>query len=367
MAKDYYEILGLDRKASKEEIKKAFRAMAHQHHPDKKGGDAARFKEASEAYSVLSDDKKRAEYDAYGRVFSGNGGTGSGPQGAGGFGGQDFGGFDFSQFANAQGGFGGFDFGEVFSDFFGGGNGSAQAARGRDISIDLELSFSESIFGVERRVLLTKTSSCGTCKGSGGKPGTDMKSCDTCNGKGKIRETRRSFLGSFSTTRTCDQCHGTGKVPKEKCPECRGAGVMRKEEEIAIAIPAGVDEGEMIRLGGKGEAVSGGAAGDLYVKLHVKRDPRWRKEGHNLATDLTVKLTDALLGAEYSLQTLDGELKVKIPAGVSFGEILRIKGKGVPADRNRRGDLMIRVVIQLPAKLSKEAAKTVEQLRKEGI
>jgi molecular chaperone DnaJ len=363
MSKDYYQILGVDKKATKDDIKKAFRTMAHKHHPDKKGGDAAKFKEASEAYSVLTDDKKRAEYDAYGRVFSG--GNGGGPQGAGGFG-QDFGGFDFSQFTNAEGGFGGFDFGEVFSDFFGGGAGT-QAVRGRDISIDLELSFSESIFGVERKVLLTKTSACDTCKGSGGKPGTEMKSCETCNGKGKIRETRRSFLGSFSTTRTCDNCHGSGKVPKDKCPECRGAGVLRKEEEIAIAVPAGVEEGEMVRLGGKGEAALGGAAGDLYVKLHIKRDPRWKKEGNNLATDLTVKLTDALLGAEYSLQTLDGDLKIKIPAGVTFGEILRVKGKGVPIDRSRRGDLMIRIIIQLPTKLSRDAQKTLEQLRKEGI
>jgi len=361
MAKDYYEILGVDKKASKDDIKKAFRTMAHKYHPDKKGGDAARFKEASEAYSVLSDDQKRAQYDQYGSA-----GPGAGYGQGGGFNAQDFGGFDFSQFTNAQGGFSGFDFGDVFSDFFGGGSGS-RVQRGRDISIDIELSFSESIFGVERKVLLTKTSSCSTCKGTGGKPGTEMMTCGTCNGKGKIREIKRSLLGSFQTTRTCENCHGTGKIPKEKCAACRGMGIARGEEEIRIAIPAGIDEGEMIRMSGMGEAISGGSAGDLYVKIHIKRDARWKKEGNNLVTELKVKLSDALLGAEYPIQTLDGEIKVKIPAGISFGEILRVKGKGVPIDRSRRGDLMIRLIIDLPGRLSKEAQRAVEQLRKEGI
>lgn len=356
MAKDYYQILGVEKGASKDDIKKAFRTMAHKYHPDKKGGDAARFKEASEAYSVLSDDEKRAQYDQFGA---------DGPAGFGGGNAQGFGGFDFSQFTNAQGGFSGMDFGDIFSDFFGGGG--SRTPRGRDISIDIELSFSESIFGAERKVLLTKTSSCATCKGSGGKPGTDMVTCGTCNGKGKIRELKRSLLGSFQTTRTCESCHGTGKIPKEKCSTCRGMGVARGEEEIRIAVPAGIDEGEMIRMTGLGEAIPGGTAGDLYVKIHIKRDPRWKKEGSNLVTDLKIKLSDALLGAEYPIQTLDGEIRLKVPAGISFGEILRVKGKGVPIDRNRRGDLMIRLVIELPAKLSREAQKAVETLRKEGF
>ncbi len=363
--KDYYAILGVDKKATKDDIKKAFRTLAHKHHPDKKGGDANKFKEASEAYSVLSDDKKRAEYDAYGRVFpGGNGGNGAGFDGSG-FGGA--GGFDFSQFTNSEGGFAGnFDFGDIFSEFFG-GQGQQRAPRGRDISIDLELSFSDAIFGTERKVLLSKTSVCDTCKGNGGKPGTEMITCATCNGKGKIRETRRSFLGSFSTTRACDTCHSTGKVPKEKCATCKGHGVLHKQEEISILVPAGIDDGEMIRMAGFGEAVAGGGAGDLYVKLHVKRHPTFKKEGTNLTTDLNVKLTDALLGADYKLQTLDGEISLKIPAGVTFGEILRVKGKGVPIEKNRRGDLLIRLHIQLPSKLSREAQKTIEDLRKEGI
>lgn len=357
MSKNYYEILGVDKKASKEDIKKAFRILAHKYHPDKKGGDASKFKEVSEAYSVLSDDKKRAEYDSYGRVFS-SGGNGSGP-GAG------FDGFDFSQFT--QGGdFGGFDFGDIFSEFFGGG-ASTKQTRGRDISIDLEITFSEAVFGVTRKVLITKTSACNECKGSGAKAGSEMVLCGTCNGKGQIRETRRSLIGSFSTVRVCETCHGKGKIPKEKCHVCKGLGVARKEEEITVTVPAGIENGEMIRMSGKGEAVAGGLSGDLYVKLHVRKHPLFRKEGENLLTDLNIKLSDALLGAEYTLTTLDGDIQLKIPAGVTFGEILRVKGKGVPFDKNRRGDLLIKLTIELPRKLSKEAQKKIEELKKEGI
>lgn len=358
MNKDYYAILGVDKKASKDDIKKAFRTLAHKYHPDKKGGDAAKFKEASEAYAVLSDDQKRAQYDQFGSAGPGFGG-------AGGFNAQDFGGFDFSQFTNAGGGFTGFDFGDVFSEFFGGGG--SRPARGRDISIDIELSFSESVFGAERKVLLTKASTCSTCKGTGGKPGTETMTCGTCNGKGKIHEQRRSLFGSFQTTRTCDSCRGTGKIPKDKCTECRGVGITRKEEEIRVVVPSGIETGEMIRMSGIGEAIPGGSSGDLYVKVHVRRDPRWRKEGYNLATDLKIKLSDALLGADYKLQTLDGEITLKIPAGITFGEILRVRGKGVPNDRRGRGDLMVHIQIELPGKLSKSARATIEELRKEGI
>jgi molecular chaperone DnaJ len=361
MPKNYYDILGLQKNASAEEIKKAFRTLAHKYHPDKKGGDAAKFKEASEAYSVLSDEKTRREYDTYGQTFAGGGPGG----GAGGFNAQDFGGFDFSGFTNGQG-FENFDLGDIFGDIFGGG-GRERAKRGRDISIDLELSFAEAIFGVERKILLNKTSTCDHCRGNGAEPGTEMKTCPTCNGKGKIHETRRTMLGSFSNVRTCDTCHGKGKTPKEHCKKCRGEGTLRREEEIAVKIPAGIDEGEMIRLTGGGEAVAGGSTGDLYIKIHVKRHPMFRKEGVNLVTELNIKLSSALLGDEYTIQTLDGEIKVKIPEGVSIGEILRIKGKGVPIDKSRRGDILIKLNIQLPAKLSRDAKKHFEELKREGI
>lgn len=355
--KNYYDILGVDKKASKDDIKKAFHKLAHKYHPDKKGGDDARFKEVSEAYSVLSDDKKRAEYDSYGRVFSG---AGPGAQG------QDFNGFDFSGF---QQGFEDMNFGDIFGDIFGGfsGNPRERMRRGSDIAIDMQLTFPESIFGTERTVLVTKGTRCATCEGTGAKPGTEMKTCETCNGKGKIHETRRSFLGSVSVTRACATCEGRGKIPKEKCALCHGSGVVRRQEEIAIAVPPGVDNGEMIRLSGMGEAVQNGAAGDLYVKIHVAPHHTLRREGNNLAMDLNVKLSDALLGAEYSIETLDGPVTLTIPQGVAFGEILRLRGKGVPHERGKRGDLLVKINITLPAKLSKHSKELIENLRQEGI
>lgn len=361
MAKDYYQILGIDRKASKDEVKRAFRTLAHKHHPDKKGGDEAKFKEINEAYTVLSDEKKRAEYDAYGRVFPGGQGPGHGADQNGGFGG-----FDFSQFTQGGNGFGDMNFGDIFSDFFGGGR-SERTRRGRDISIDVELSFEEAVFGITRKILLNKTSTCRTCGGSGGAQGAQLSTCKICNGKGKIREVRGTILGSFATERICGTCHGNGKVPSEKCKTCGGAGVVRQENEISVKIPAGIENGEMIRLTAAGESVSGGSPGDLYIKVHVKKHPVFRKDGLNLATDLKIKLSDALLGAEYSLKTLDGNVMIKIPAHITFGEILRIKGKGVPDDRGRRGDLMVKIIIELPKTLSREARKKIEELKREGV
>lgn len=355
--KDYYTILGVSKSASKDEIKKAFRKLAQKHHPDK-GGDESVFKEASEAYSVLSDDKKRAEYDAYGRVFGG------GAQGGGAGG---FEGFDFSQFTNGRGGAGfEFDMGDIFSEFFG-GSGRSGGRRGRDISIDLEIDFKDSIYGTDRTVLLSKYSECNVCDGTGAKKGTEVIECATCGGNGKIHETKQSFLGSISTTRVCEKCRGTGKTHKEDCGECAGEGVRKQEEEIKIMVPTGINDGEMIRLSGKGEATPGGVPGDLYVKVHVKSHSTIRREGNDLVTDLTVKLTDALLGGSYTVETIDDPITVKIPAGIASGEILRVRNKGVMIDDSRRGDLLIRVHITLPSKLSKKAKKAVEELREEGI
>ncbi|MEI6864243.1 MAG: DnaJ C-terminal domain-containing protein, partial [Candidatus Adlerbacteria bacterium] len=328
--RDYYEVLGVAKSASKDEIKKAFHKLAHKLHPDKATGDADKFKEVSEAYSILSDDKKRAEFDSYGRVFQ----DGTGP-GGGGFGGQQAGGFDFSQFGDAfQQGFGGFDFSDIFGDAFGGG--SQRQRRGRDISIDLELNFKESIFGTKRRVLLAKTAQCETCHATGAAPGSKMQTCKHCNGTGKIHETNNSFFGTITMQSPCRHCHATGKVPEEKCHTCRGEGVYKKQEEIEIAVPAGIEGGEMIRLTGAGEAVQGGASGDLYVKVHVQPDPRFKKEGSNLLTDLSVKLSDALLGTDYKIATLDGEENISVPAGVTHGEMLRVKNKGVPNSHGKR-------------------------------
>lgn len=351
MAKDYYHVLGVDTKASKDDVKKAFRKLAHKYHPDKQGGDEAKFKEINEAYQILGDEKKRAEYDMYGNTFNGGG-----PQGWPG-------GFDFSGFQNGQGVE--FDLGDIFGEFFGGRRGK-QARRGRDISVDIEIPFREAVFGTERKVVLNKVSSCPTCSGSGAKPGSPMKTCAACGGKGRLHETRRSFLGTFSSERECDQCFGRGQVPGEKCSDCQGAGVLKRGEEVHIVIPPGIDSGEMIRLSGRGEAAPGGVAGDLYVKVHVEPHRIFTKEGNHLLMTLPVKLTDALLGAEYPIETLDGKLVVTIPAGVKYGELLRVRGKGVPAG-SKRGDLLIRVEIVFPQKLSKTVKEHLEELRKEGV
>lgn len=360
MAKDYYNVLGIDRKASKEDIKKAFRTLAHKYHPDK-GGTDEKFKEITEAYAILSDDKKRREYDAYGQAFSS--GSGPGPQG------NPFAGFDFSQF---QQGFGNggveFDFDDLFGNIFGGKRGPSRTqARGRDISIDLEISFKEAAFGTTRNVLIAKVSTCSLCRGTGAKSATELEKCTTCNGTGRIRETRHSILGQFSSVRTCMVCEGSGKVPKEKCPECRGRGTLRREEELHVTISAGIDNGEMIRMPQKGEAVKAGVAGDLYVKIHVKPHPIFRREGNNLVMTMPIKLTDALLGTTVSFESLEGKtLEVKIPPMKRAEESLRVAGKGIPSER-ARGDLIIRLEIVLPQKLSGKAKRSIEDLKSEGL
>ncbi|MEX0910261.1 MAG: molecular chaperone DnaJ [Candidatus Paceibacterota bacterium] len=356
MAKDYYQILGVDKKASTEDIKKQFRKLAHKYHPDKQGGDEAKFKEINEAYQILSNDKKRSEYDMYGNVFSG-GSTGGGH-------GSNMGGFDFSGF-NGGGGFE-FDLGDIFGDMFGGGRGRTK--RGRDISVDIQISFEESVFGVKRNLLINKIGACDTCGGSGAASSSKTKTCSTCNGKGKINETRRSFIGAVTINTTCSTCKGKGTIPEKPCSDCGGGGVKKKNEEINIKVPAGIENGEMIRLSGRGEAVSGGQNGDLYVKIHVEPHPVFKRDGYDLRMDLNVKLSDALLGAAYNIETIDGKnLTVKIPAGISFGEILRVKNEGVPVDEKRRGNLMIKIIIKTPQKLSRRARKIIEDLKEEGI
>ncbi len=356
--KDYYQILGVEKNASKEEIKKAFRKLAHKYHPDKKTGDEQKFKEANEAYQVLSNDKKRSEYDTYGRVFSGGDPNQQGSSG--------FGGFDFSGFQDAQD-FQDFDLGDIFGEFFGGGTRKNQASRGRDIAIDVELTFVESIFGTSRSILLQKNSKCDKCDGMGAEKGSKMNTCPTCNGKGRIREARRSLLGTITTEKTCGVCFGRGQVPQKKCNQCQGTGVYKKEEEININIPSGVEDGEMIRLSGMGEAVPGGSSGDLYAKVHVKKDPTFQRDGNDIRMDLDIKLTDAILGATYTIDTLEGKINLKIPAGISFNEILRVRGKGVPLQNSKRGDLLVRIKITMPKKLSRNARKAIEELKKEGL
>ena len=364
MSKDYYETLGVNKGASKEEIKKAFYKLAHKYHPDKKEGNEAKFKQVNEAYQVLSDDSKRSKYDQYGSGFENMGSRG-------GFSGQasGFEGFDFS----GAGGFGNggaeFDFGnlnDIFSDFFGGG-GRREARRGRDISTEIQISFSDSIFGTNRKVLITKTSNCITCHGSGAKVGTKMETCKTCNGQGQIRESKRTIFGNIANTKICETCLGTGEVPKENCETCKVKGVLRREEEVSIIIPAGIRDGEMIRMTGYGEAVSKGVTGDLYIKINVAPHAVFKRDGHDLVMNLNLKLSDALLGTEYPIETLDGEIKVTIPEGVAVNETLRVRGKGVPISKSKRGDLLIKLNIKLPSKISRKSREIIEELKKEGI
>lgn len=358
--KDYYEVLGLQKGASRDEVKKAFRKLAAKYHPDKKTGDEAKFKEISEAYAVLGDEKKKAEYDTYGHSFQGAGGGGGG-----------FGGFNWGDFQQG-GGFGGqhfeFDINDIFEGFGFGGGRRAQAKRGRDVSIDINLKFDEAIFGVTRKVLITKNNACTHCDGTGAKKGTDMTECSTCGGHGKIQENRQTIMGSFSTVRECNACNGTGKIPKERCGHCAGAGVAKSEEEINIKVPAGIQNGEVIRMTGRGEAIPGGQAGDLYIKVHVESHPTIKREGYTLTTKLPIKLSDALLGAKYSVDTLDGVVDIKIPEGITHGELIRIKNKGVPTGSgSARGDFMVKVSLETPKKLSRKARKLIEELRDEGI
>ncbi len=360
--KDYYKTLGVDKSATQDDIKKAFRKLAHQYHPDKTGGDDKKFKEFSEAYSVLSDETKRKQYDMYGSNFSN---AGAGQQSGSPFGG-GFEGFDFSQFSRNGGGQGfEFDMGDIFGDFFGGGNSRREKVRrGRDISVDLEVTFSESIFGATKTVRLTKNNSCMVCEGTGAKSKGDLVKCSACDGSGRVVVNKRSIFGTFATESICNVCSGTGKVPREKCHKCHGAGIDKQESQLEIKVPAGINTGETLRLSGAGEAIAGGQTGDLYIRIHVKKHPVFTREENDLVTALDVKLSDALLGAEIPLQTLDGEITLSVPSGVNNGEILRIRGKGVPTGR-QRGDILVNIKVKMPKHLSKTARKTIEELKKE--
>lgn len=355
MSKDYYKTLGVEKGASKDEIKKAFHKMAHKYHPDKTSGDEAKFKEVNEAYQVLSDDQKRSQYDQFGEA---------GAQ-AGFGGGQGFGGFDFGGFGQGQGGFE-FDLGDMFGDIFGGGRQRRQN-RGADLQTNINIEFKDAIFGVERELRIKKPSTCTTCKGNGAKPGTDLHTCSQCNGKGQVRNIQRTILGSIATNQICDKCHGVGKIPKSPCDTCRGKGIVNEERTIKLNVPAGIQNGETLRLAGMGEAVSGGQSGDLYVHVSVAPHKTIVRQQNDLVTNLSIKLTDALLGATYAVETLDGMEQVSIPTGTRVGDSITLKHKGVPTSSSKRGNFIIKLDIKLPEKLSKHAKEVIEELKKEGI
>ncbi|MEK7101057.1 MAG: DnaJ C-terminal domain-containing protein [Patescibacteria group bacterium] len=261
-----------------------------------------------------------------------------------------------------------FDFSDLFGDLFSGAaGGRSRTKRGRDISMDIEISFKESVEGTRRQVLVTKVAKCDVCHGSGAKPNTEMKTCSTCNGQGRVHETRNSPLGAFSSVRPCSACDGTGQIPKEKCTTCSGHGVLKREQEITIPVPAGIDGGEMLRMPGQGEAIKGGASGDLYIKVHVKPHPVFRKDGVNLVMNMPMKLTDALVGTTVTIATIDDKkLEVKIPAMTAPEETIRLRGKGVQME-GHTGDLLIKLSITMPKKLSSKTKKLIEELKSEGL
>jgi molecular chaperone DnaJ len=367
MAKrDYYEILGLKKGASEEEIKKAYRALAHQHHPDKAGGNEAKFKEINEAYQTLGDAKKRAQYDQFGHAAPGGAGFG------GGGGGQGFGGFDFSGF---QGGdFQGFgDLGDVFGEMFGmGGRGqgsSPRTRRGNDIETTVRLEFREAAFGCEKTLDLYKPADCERCSGSGVAPGSKMKPCAECGGKGRVRQAQRTVFGTFESVVSCPACEGVGNVPEKPCEDCHGTGIRKSSQKLKVKIPAGIDDGERIRITGAGEAVGhGGRPGDLYLQVRVQADKRWTREGFDLRTTTKVTISEAALGATKEVETLDGPVKLKIPAGTQSGEEIQLRGCGVTRlGHNSRGDHFFTVRVEIPKKLNRKARELLEKLQAEGL
>lgn len=364
MAKDFYKILGVPRNATHDDIKKAYRRLAHQFHPDKQGGNEAKFKEINEAYQVLSDERKRQQYDQFGAVF----GDGRNPGGQAGF--EWAGGFPFG---DGSKGFGDFDFADIFEDVFPGfGTGAASPRRsrkGRDIQIELEAPFEEMIFGGRHEVALDKISPCVHCGGSGAEPGSKFDKCGSCQGSGRVEKTQRTFLGALSQITICPQCNGRGELPQERCKECAGRGVKKAVERLEIFVPKGIENGELLKISGKGEGSPwGGVPGDLYVKIRVRPDKVFRRQGNDLVMALPIKFTQAVLGDSVEIKTPESAIKLKIPEGTESGDILKIRGKGMPHPHGYgKGDLLIEIKVITPRHLSRKARETVEKLKEEGI
>jgi molecular chaperone DnaJ len=355
VAKDYYKILEIEKGASEEDIKKAFRKMAIKYHPDKNPGDKQaeeKFKEVNEAYQVLSDPDKKAQYDQFGTTdFNGQGGF------------EGFGGFN---------GFGGFSdiFGDIFGDVFSGGGGRRQKngpQRGADLEYTLDLSFEEAAFGVKKDVDIYRNEACETCAGSGAKAGTTSKTCDKCGGTGQIQSRRNTPFGSFVSVNTCDKCHGEGKIIETPCPTCSGKGKVRKKKVVSINIPAGVDTGNTIPLRGEGEpGTKGGPNGDLYIHLRVKPHKIFKREGFDMICEVPISFIKATLGGEISIPTLEGSTSHAIPEGTQPGTVVKLKGKGIPRIRGTgRGDLYVEIKVDIPKKLTEKQKNLLNQLAEE--
>ncbi|MBI2482602.1 molecular chaperone DnaJ [Candidatus Uhrbacteria bacterium] len=361
MANDYYEVLGIPKHASPDDIKRAFRKLAQEHHPDK-GGDPEKFKEVNEAYQVLSDAEKRQQYDQYGRTFEQ-------ARAQGGF--QGFEGFrDFSTWAEASG----VNFEDLFSGMFGGGlgdmfgmgGGRRRQRRGRDLEIAIELEFSEAVFGVTKAVPLERRVPCDVCGGSGAASGASKKACATCKGAGRVRTVQQTIFGAFQVVTTCSSCQGEGQVITEPCVACRGQGTQLRTDEVQIAVPAGVEAGNTLELTGQGEAGERGLpSGNLYVHIRVRPHQLFTREGTTIFSRIVITPTQAVLGDRVIAATVDGDVEVKIPAGTQPGDQLRLRGKGVPRSHGfGRGDQVVTVMVDIPRKLNRKQRERWEELQR---
>ncbi|MCI9017487.1 MAG: molecular chaperone DnaJ [Lachnospiraceae bacterium] len=349
--RDYYEVLGIDKNADDAAIKKAYRQLAKKYHPDMNPGNQEaekKFKEASEAYAVLSDPDKRRQYDQFGHAAF------EGGAGGGGFGGFDFTGADMGDI-----------FGDIFGDLFGGGrsrranNGPMQGA---NLRAQIRVTFEEAVFGCDKEIELTLKDECGKCNGTGAKPGTSPITCTKCGGKGQVVYTQQSLFGMVQNVRTCPDCNGTGKVIKEKCPDCYGTGYISNKKKIAVTVPAGIDNGQSIRIRGKGEpGVNGGPRGDLLVEVLVSRHPIFQRQDTNIYSTAPISFVTAALGGTVRIKTVDGEVEYDVKAGTQTDTRVRLKGKGVPSLRNKnvRGDHYVTLVVQVPTDLSKDAKEAL--------
>jgi molecular chaperone DnaJ len=363
--KDYYKILGVDKNASEEEIKKAFRRLAHQHHPDR-GGDEKKFKEINEAYQVLSNKERREQYDRFGTTFEA---PGAGPwwgQGS------PFNrGFDFSEFFRRGQNGGGFDFdlNDIFDSFFGAGTRTQRRKKGADIRVDLEISLEEAFSGLAKKVELKKFIICPRCAGAGAEPGSPSKQCLDCSGKGEIRRIRKSFLGSISEVVICPACGGAGIRPEKLCRDCKGEGRRSDLKEIKIEIPAGIQNGQLIKIAGEGEAAEkGGLAGDFYAHIHIKPHRLFRREKNDLYCELPVSFSQAALGDKIEARTIDGAIDLKIPSGTESGAVLKVRDKGMKRmGQAGRGDFYIQIKVKTPKSLNREQKELLEKLKKEGL
>lgn len=354
--RDYYEVLGVAKSASDDEIKKAFRKLAVKYHPDKEGGSEEKFKEINEAYEVLKDKQKRQRYDQFGHA--GVGGAAGGSAGGNPFEGFNFNGqdihFDFG---------GGGAFGDIFSQFFGGtAEQTYGPKRGRDVETRVTLNFEEAIFGKDVKINLNLDDECHHCRGTGAEPGHDMKTCPTCQGAGQTVRTMNTMFGPIQQATTCPTCHGKGKIPEMECTVCHGTGVERREQTITVKIPAGIDDGATIRLREKGEAIGGGAKGDLYVHVHVKAHKKFTREGDLILSEEHISMVEAALGTELDVETVDGTITMKIPAGTQSGTDFKLSGHGVPHLRGQaRGPHIVSVIVDTPTKLSKKQRQILEE------